>query len=266
MKRRIAAGLMVATMLAGGCSSAPQDPRTRAFASLPDWSGIWVVEGPGVGPDGFIQIGVDPDAPIDGPGPSPLYVFNLAAPFTPQGAATVRGILAEVGDNVAQTKDGSGGWGYPLMMQSPAPMQFLITPEETLVLNVYRDARRIYTDGRSRPAEEDRWPPTTWGDSLGHWEGDTLVIETIDVREPREYFGLSLPFSSQARYTERLRRTGPERIEGEMVIEDPVLLAAPMKIPLAYRLETQPGRMVLDSFSDNRTGFDGEFNTIEPER
>lgn len=171
--------------------------------------------------------------------------------------------MANGPDTVAQNPDGSDGWGFPLMMQAPPPLQFLVTPEETLILNSYRDVRRIYTDGRPRPPEEDRWPPTTWGDSIGHWEGDTLVIETIDVREPREYFGLSMPFTAQARYTERLRRSGPDRIEGEMVIEDPAILTQPMTVPLAYRRETAVDRLVLDTFGEDRTGFDGEFNTIE---
>lgn len=172
---------------------------------------------------------------------------------------------AETGGNVGQTTEGSGGWGFPMMMNAPPPLQFLVTPEETLILNAYRDIRRIYTDGRTRPPPEDRWPPTTWGDSIGHWEGDTLVIETLDVREPRDYFGLAMPFSSKARYTERLRRSGPDRIEGEMTVEDPVLLAAPMTVKLAYRRDAELRGIVLDSFSLDRTGFDGQFNTIEPD-
>ena len=150
------------------------------------------------------------------------------------------------------------------MMDGPPALQFLITPEETLILNAYRDLRRVHTDGKPRPSQDERWPPTTWGDSIGRWEGDTLVIDTIDVRAPREYLGLAVPLSTQAHYTKRLRKAGPDRIEGEMTIEDPATPAKPWTVELAYVLLPDTDRMVLDSYSNNRTGFEAEVNTIEP--
>jgi len=250
-------------LVAAGCAREQSvDARVAAFAALPDWSGVWTVEGLEVGIDGFPQIAVDVDA--QAPIASPLAIFNQGAPLTPAARARTQAFLGKTKGDVAKSPDGSDGWGFPLMMSAPPPLQFVITPEETLIFNAYRDLRRIYTDGRSRPPVEDRWPPTTWGDSLGHWEGDTLVIETIDVRDPALYFGVVMPFSAKARYTERLRRTGPDRIEGEMTIEDPETLERPMTVPLVYRRETELDRLIMDSFSSDRTGFDGEFNTIEP--
>jgi len=254
--------LCLALTAAGCAREQPVDARVTAFAALPDWSGVWTVEGLDVGIDGFPQIAVDADATL--PIASPLAVFNQSAPLTAAARARTQAFLAQTRGNVAQTTDGTVGWGYPLMMSAPPPLQFVITPEETLIFNSYRDMRRIYTDGRQRPPVEDRWPPTTWGDSVGHWEGDTLVIETIDVREPALFFGLSMPFTAKARYTERLRRTAPDRIEGELVIEDPDLLEQPMTVALVYRRDTELDRLVMDSFGADRTGFDGEFNTIEP--
>jgi len=262
MKIRHLPAICVVLVAAGCAREQPVDARVAAFAALPDWSGVWTVEGLEVGVDGFPQIAVE--AENSAPNPSLLVVFNQGAPLKPEVRARLQAMLAKTQGNVAQTPDGSAGWGFPLMMNSPPPLQFIITPEETLIFNAYRDLRRIHTDGRQRPPVEDRWPPTTWGDSVGHWEGDTLVIETIDVREPAQYFGLSMPFSAKARYTERLRRTGPDRIEGEMTIEDPELFSAPMTVPLAWTRDSEIDGLVLDAFSADRTGFDGEFNTIEP--
>lgn len=227
MLRFLRTGALLSTALAVGAQGdEASDRRVAAFAALPDWTGIWRVDSPPVGLDGypFIEASVEASvSPGNQPKPPPLFIFN-----------------------------------------QEAPLQFFITPEETLIFNGYRDMRRIYTDGRGRPPEEDRWPPTTWGDSVGHWEGDTLVIETIDVRPPREFFGLAMPFTAKARYTERLRKVAPDRIEGEMVIEDPGFLAEPMRVKLSYVRETVMDRIVLDSFRDNRTGWDGENNLVLP--
>jgi hypothetical protein len=132
-----------------------------------------------------------------------------------------------------------------------------------VILNTYRDLRHVYTDGRAHPPEEDRWV-TTWGDSVGHWEGDTLVIDTVSVREPNKYFGVVAWLSDQAHYSERLRMVSPDRIEGEMTIEDPATLTRTWVIKLQYKRATGWDRLVHDSYANDRTGFDGEFYTIEP--
>ena len=119
------------------------------------------------------------------------------------------------------------------MMDGSPPLQFLITPEETVIFNTYRDLRHVYTDGRDHPPEEDRWP-TTWGDSVGRWEGETLVIDTVSVREPNKYFGVVAWLSDQAHYSERLRKVAADRIEGELTIEDPATLSGPWVTKLAY--------------------------------
>ena len=132
------------------------------------------------------------------------------------------------------------------MMDGAPPLQFVITPEETLIFNTYRDLRHVYTDGRPHPPEQDRWP-TTWGDSVGRWEGDTLVIDTVSVREPNKYFGISAWLSDQAHYTERLRMVAPDRIEGEMTIVDPVTLSRPWVVKLTYKRADGFDRLIHDS-------------------
>jgi hypothetical protein len=150
-----------------------------------------------------------------------------------------------------------------MMMNSAAPMQFIITPEETLIINMYRDVRHVYTDGRQHPAEEDRWP-TTWGDSVGRWEGDTLVIETVSVKDPLDYFFLAPPVSEQARFVERLRMTAPDRIESDITIEDAATLTRPWNLKMVYRRMESVDRLIHEAFDNDRTGFDGQSFTIEP--
>ena len=154
------------------------------------------------------------------------------------------------------------GWGFPLMMTSPTPIQFLITPEEVLIINAYNEARHIYTDGRDHPPAEDLWPTVT-GHSIGHWEGETLVIDTIMVTNPNEFFQGGPPLSEEARYVERIWLDG-DRLRAEVTIADPVTLTAPWKARLAWVRDAGFDRMIQVDWNNDRTGTDGEFNTTEP--
>jgi hypothetical protein len=248
----VAVAAFVSTFTLTACSPAPApavDPRVERFASLPDWRGYWISEG--LTPDihGFPQQQREMQQMY------PLSGFT--APMNDAMRERFAAMLAGQGGRKAQ------GWGYPMMMNSAAPLQFHITPEETLIVNMYREVRHVHTDGRALPAEEDRWP-TTWGDSVGRWEGDTLVIETVSVRDPTRFFFFSPPFTEQARYVERLRKVGPDRIESEFTIEDPASLTAPWTVKLAYTRLPEVDRLVHDDFANDRSELDGEAFTIVP--
>jgi hypothetical protein len=246
MKR---AALIIAFALIACTQQPPADPRVERFAKLPNWSGIWVADGLEPGIDGFSM--ARPPA------------FALVNPEVPWNDATTARIRAELAKNPELQVRPAAGWGYPLMMDGAPPLQFVITPEETLIFNTYRDLRHIYTDGRAHPADEDRWP-TTWGDSVGRWDGDTLVIDTVSVREPAKYFGIVVWLSDDAHYTERLRMVAPDRIEGEMTVVDPATLTREWVVKLNYKRAAGWDRLIHDAYDNDRTGFDGDFYTIKP--
>jgi hypothetical protein len=247
---RRSALLSLALALCACTQQPPADPRVEQFARLPNWGGIWLADGLEPGIDGFSM--------------SRPPTLAMGAPGTPWNETTMARFQAEIASNPAGLQVApAAGWGYPLMMDGAPPLQFVITPEETLIFNTYRDLRHVYTDGRPHPAVEDRWH-TTWGDSVGHWDGDTLVIDTVSVREPNKYFGISAWLSDQAHYTERLRMVAPNRIEGEMTIVDPATLSGPWVVKLAYNRADGWDRLIHDSYDNDRTGFDGDFYTIEP--
>mgnify|MGYP003576596652 CR=1 FL=1 len=212
--------------------------------SLQDWSGFWIGEGLRAEISGF-------------PSGGNYKLLGGDAPWNEEGRRRVQATRSR------QANQKANGWGFPLMMNSAAPMQFLITPRETLIINVYRDVRHVYTDGRSLPGEDDRWP-TTWGTSVGRWEGDTLVIETVSVRNPNRYFFSSPPLSEQARYVERLRKTGPDRIESVMTVTDPVALSAPWVVNLVYERAKGLDRMINDDYDNDRSEVEGGLFTIVP--
>jgi hypothetical protein len=146
------------------------------------------------------------------------------------------------------------GWEFPLIMESPTDGVFevLVTPEQTLLLFADGQARHIYTD-RPHPAPENLWP-TDLGDSVGRWEGDTLVIDTVQrkagplVRIP--HF-LSPDFSAEAHFTERLRMVSADAMEDQMTIDDPARLEHPWVVTLRFRRVGNLDRLIPTDCTEN---------------
>jgi hypothetical protein len=230
-----------------------QKARGETFVRLPYWPGYWVGETAAGTP--ISGIALRPAAGGAEPPDTPA-IWSNRAPWNDEGRRRVA--------EVQRTQGGRKGlgWGYPLMMYSATPVQFLITPEEVLVINAYNEARHIYTDGRNHPPADDLWPTVT-GNSIGPWEGDTLVIDTIMVTNPNEFFQGAPPLSEEARYKERIRLDG-DNLRMELTIEDPVTLSAPWIMNLTLVREEGFDRMIQIDWNNDRTGVEGDTNTIEP--
>ena len=116
-------------------------------------------------------------------------------------------------------------------------VKFVQRPD--LIVILFEDVpgyRQIFMDGRGHP---ERINPTWMGHSIGHWEGDTLVVETIGFND-RGWTEI-YPRSEQMRLTERYTRTEFGRVEAEIIIDDPGVFEAvwgfPMQLDLAPQLE-----------------------------
>lgn len=242
------AGAVLGAFLLLSCTAEKPPPRVAQFAALPDWRGIWIAEGQTAEISGFAESN---DIPA---------IFRLAgftAPWNDAGRAKFDAMIKSQGDRKTR------GWGFPMMMNSYAPLQFLITPEETLLVNMYSEVRHFYTDGRDHPKEEDRWP-TTWGDSVARWEGDTLIVDTVAVTDPLKYFYFAPPFSERTHYVERFRKTADDRIEMEMTIKDPEVLTEPWTVKMVYVRAPALDRLIHDDFGNDRSELDGGVFGIEP--
>jgi hypothetical protein len=253
-----------ATLLVASCTKqAPVDARVTAFAALPKWDGYWSLATMRPEIYGFDKALLNTNTANQQEALQFLgktYPLSGAtAPWNDAARGKFFAMLAAMGGRKTL------GWGYPMMMSGAAPMQFIVTPEETLIVNIYREVRHIYTDGRALTQPEDRWI-TTWGESTGRWEGDTLVIETVGVRNPPDYFQLAPPLSEKAHYLERIRRTGPDSMESEVTIEDPETLTGPWHAKVAYVREKQLDRLVHDDFTNDRSEAEGGVFTIEPSK
>ena len=249
------AGALLAAMAAAPAIGQDTDPaRAEKFVQLPYWPGYWVGENAADTPISGIALR---PPPADGSeAPDSPAIWSNRAPWNEEGKRRV--------EEVQRTQGGRKGlgWGYPLMMNSSTPVQFLITPEEVLIVNAYNEVRHIYTDGRDHPPLEDLWPTVT-GNSIGHWDGDALVIDTIMVTNPNEFFQGGPPLSEQARYVERIRLDG-DRLRLGLTIEDPVTLSAPWELDLGLVRDEGFDRMIQVDWNNDRTGTDGDTNTIEP--
>jgi hypothetical protein len=122
--------------------------------------------------------------------------------------------------------------GMPSMMVAMFPMEVLQTPGQvTIVQEAYNQVRRIYLDEKQIPIEDAE--PGYWGHSVGHWEGDTLLVDTVGIKEKVRFRGV--PHSDQMRIHERIHMVSADFFEDRITIEDPVYLTQPWTFSYEYK-------------------------------
>jgi hypothetical protein len=127
--------------------------------------------------------------------------------------------------------------GVPRVTYMPYPFQILQTATRVVFLYEYVHAmREVYMDRSPHPAGHIDW----WmGDSRGHWEGDTLVVDVIHFND-RTWFDRAGNFhSEQLHLVERYTALGPDHIRYEVTVDDPKVFTRPwtMSMPLYRRME-----------------------------
>jgi hypothetical protein len=108
----------------------------------------------------------------------------------------------------------------------------------TLYAEAYEQTRWIYTDGRALPDDPD---PFFNGTSVGHWDGDTLVIDTVGF-SPESTIAPGVSHSDKMKIHERIYLTKPGTLIDEMTITDPEVLAEPYVTRVAFKPDNQPLR------------------------
>ncbi|MEJ0005601.1 MAG: hypothetical protein WDM77_04265 [Steroidobacteraceae bacterium] len=146
--------------------------------------------------------------------------------------------------------------GFPAAMESPFPegmFQVVVTRAETLLLFSHGEVRQIFTDGRMHPGSADLWP-TPLGDSIGHWSGATLIIDTI-ARKAGPVSSLPIPgvadLSEQAHFTERLRLIDADTLRNDLTIDDPQRFSHPWQISIRYKRVTDVDRLIPAECTEN---------------
>jgi len=115
--------------------------------------------------------------------------------------------------------------GGPRLMATPFPAEIIQLPEEKRIIMIFEGGthiwREIYMDGRPHPPQESIDSETWLGHSVGHWEGDTLVIDTVGFNEGTWLDFWGHPHTNLLHLVERLTRSIKQTLHYEATIDDP---------------------------------------------
>ena len=192
------------------------------------------------------------------------YAFSEAPPpMTPWAQARFQQSRPAFGpDSVAVAESDDPVYrcfppGVPRIYAHPAPFEiFQVSDRVVIVYEFQHHVRQIFTDGRSRA--EGR--PAAWmGESVGRWDGDTLVVESTNFRGETWIDRRGVPHSDQLHVTERFRRESDDRLVVDIRVEDPVAFAEPWT---AQRLFDSVNWTIAESVCVDTEAFE-EFSEFE---
>jgi|GEM_PF-212084 hypothetical protein len=129
--------------------------------------------------------------------------------------------------------------GMPGMMTMPYSLEFLFTPGKiTIQQEALMQLRRIFMDGRPLPANPE---PTYFGYSVGRWEGETLVVETVGTRPGQRLGTQGITNGPRLKITERiyLDESNPDVLHLDFTYEDPDALEEPWVQTHTFRRDVQ---------------------------
>lgn len=179
--------------------------------AAPDFSGVWAPVGAGV------------IRPVDG---TPI-------PLTPEGKARQarNAQAAASGDFSFDQTMLCMPYGLPRVMSAPFPFQILQTPANVIFLHQgNHDVRLAYLEEGHRPDQD----PAFHGDSAARFEGEALVIETVNLK-PGLLDRTGIPLTEALKVTERYQMSGADRIEGRITVEDPAIFTRPWTYSVSFQ-------------------------------
>jgi hypothetical protein len=195
---------------------APTQQDYQNLGKLPDWSGVWT-------PIISDQVKQEQTNP---PPWKPAVAQQIKKMYADEDAGKPFPVI----DHCFPT--GMPSW----MLITHNAMEVLFTPGRITILGEGdgNRMRRIYTDGRAHPADPD---PSFHGHSIGHWEGDTLVVDTIAVL-PEVYLAVNeavgVPNDGNMHVVERMHLLNPETLADDLEITSTKILSKPWRTTRKY--------------------------------
>jgi hypothetical protein len=221
MRRPVLAILSLAVMVAavpvfGADASKLPGGTWASIAQLPDLNGVWEMTfgGRRSGAQGAGDFG-------------PLQQFSL----TPAYLAMQKEFQASPPHDSPMANCVPPG--MPGIMSQPYPIEILYTPGMvTVIAEAFMQVRHIYTDGRAHPDDPDL---TYNGNSIGHWDGDTLVVDSVGFTKDTPLgMNMGIKHSDKMHIVERFHLRDPKTLEIATTIDDSEALAKPWTRTVVY--------------------------------
>jgi hypothetical protein len=203
--------------------NAPLALLAQSSANPPDLTGVWAPYRGGRGADP--KFAAPPAGPL-------VLKPEYAKPWEAR-----RALEAEANKRGEQLASGAVQcvpYGMPTMMSVASyPAEFIQTPKQiTIVTEAFSEVRRVYMNVPQ--SNIDDVAPGFYGRSVGRWDGDALVIDTVGIKPTIPGYR-GIPHSNLMRVTERIRMLAPDYLHDQITIEDPVVLEKPVTYTLAYK-------------------------------
>jgi hypothetical protein len=127
--------------------------------------------------------------------------------------------------------------GFMQLHGHPQPRKIVQTPE--LIVIMYegnQGLRQIFLDGRELPTVDENLQPWWYGYSVGHWDGDTLVVESVGFRDDGWLDVYGSPLTSAGKLIERWRRPDYGHLEIDITVDDPKAYTKPFTVRVSHQL------------------------------
>jgi hypothetical protein len=142
--------------------------------------------------------------------------------------------------------------GVPRIYFHPFPLQIAQLPGQVVLMFEYdHTVRHVFTDGRKHPEDAE---PTWLGHSIGRWEGETLIVDTVGFKDMTWLDRLGRPHSDQLHVIEKFKRSAADNLQIEVTIDDPKAYTQPFAVSFNMRL--QPKWDIAEMYCIDTLGFE----------
>ena len=232
--------LRAASVLSAATFSATSAQAQTESDAIGDFSGLWTrgpvsqayFRSPENGPGPVLNL--TPPPPTAGGGAGNPNRGDHTSPILQPWAAEL--VLRRANADRAGTPEQNSQsvcrpYGVPFILQLNDTVQFLPTLDLFVILYAREMRPRIIHMNVGHP-DDLEW--STYGHSTGHWEGSTLVIDTIGMTDETWVDGLGTPHTDRLRVVERYRKTGEDEIRVDIAVEDPGAFTTPWTAYVTY--------------------------------
>ena len=179
--------------------------RLAEFAKLPNWNGVWQA------------------APISSATAANDPVLNPAWLQKRSNKKTA--------PTVADNSQARCVWGMPRLLRTLHSFEITVLPEQSFFSYDINEFRHVWTDGRK---QSQHLSPTNTGYSIGHWEGNTLVIDTMGIQSGLWITNKAVTLSPKATVQERWTQTDNDHLKVDVSVHDPLALSKPFAFSRRY--------------------------------